>query len=54
MKIFSSRFPEVKPENSNSLLHYTVRHLQSHNMNATSPAKIHSVTHTFSAVQQDC
>ena len=30
------------------------RHVNSRNINATSPAKAQSVTHIFSEVQQDC
>jgi len=33
---------------------YPVRHLQSHNINATSPANTQRVTHIYIAVQQDC
>jgi hypothetical protein len=51
---FSDQFPEENPENSNSLVQYTVRHLQSHNINATSPPKTHRVTHTFGTVQTEC
>ena len=48
------QFPEEKLEISSSLVQYPVRHLQSHNINATSPASTQRVTHTFSVVQQDC
>jgi hypothetical protein len=51
---FSDRFPEKKSENSNSLVQYPIRHLHSHNINETSPAKTQRVTDTFSAVQEDC
>ena len=47
-------FPEEKPENYNFLLEFPGRYLKSHNINATSPAKTHRVTHIFSKVQQDC
>ena len=49
----SYRFPEERPWNSNSPVQYPVRHFQSNNINATSPANTQHVTHTFSAVQKD-
>ena len=39
LKAFSYRFPE-RHQNSNSPLQYPAKHLQSHNINATSPAKM--------------
>ena len=48
------RVPEEKPKISNYLVQYPARHLQSRNINATSPAMTQRVTYTFSAVQQDC
>jgi len=49
------RFPKEKSKNSNFPVQYPVRHLQSHNINITSPAKTQCVihTHTFSAVRQE-
>jgi hypothetical protein len=54
LKALCYRFPGEKLQNSNSPVQYPVRHLQSHNINSISPAKMQRVTHTFSAVQQDC
>ena len=53
LKSLSYRVPEGKHHNSNALVQYPARHLQSHNINATSPANMQHVTHIFSAVQQD-
>ena len=39
---------------SKSLVQYTVRHLNSHIFNVTSPAKMQRVTNTIRVVQQDC
>jgi hypothetical protein len=54
LKEFSYWFSEKEAETCNSLLQYPARHLHSQNINATSPSKTQRVTHTFSAVQQDC
>ena len=43
--VLSYLFPEEKPKNSNSNLQYPLRHLQSQNINATSPSKMQRVTH---------
>jgi hypothetical protein len=45
LKALFYKFPEENPEKSNSLVQYPVTHLQSHNINTTSPAKTHRVKH---------
>jgi len=46
-KEVSHPFLEEKPENCNSPVQYPLRHLQSHNINTTSPVKAQLVTESW-------
>jgi hypothetical protein len=45
LKEIFCKFPEEKHENSFILLRFLASHLQSHNINAASPAKLQHLTH---------
>jgi hypothetical protein len=53
LKTISCTSAKEKLENSNFLMDEPIRHLQSHNINATSPAKAQHLTHIFRADQQE-